>query len=91
MKTHDERITALVARLDKLSGQRALKIDRDTKARQAAIAATIDDWVADLPEGERAKFFAGIEAKASGRNRKLIEGHPSRPATMPKAAPEALN
>lgn len=48
------------------------------------------DWfeAADAPtifgeESERAKLFAALEAKATARNRKLIEGHPARPASVP--------
>jgi hypothetical protein len=91
LKTYDERLAAAHDRLNKLVGQRALKQDQEQRARRAAMAASIDGWLADLSEAERMKFFAGIEGKASDRNRKLIERHPDRPAKTPKASTEPTN
>lgn len=91
MATPEDRIATAEAKLKKLIGQRALEIEREEKARRAAIAASLDEWLGELPETERVKLFAGIEAKANTRNRKLIQRHPARPATMPEMPAETLN
>lgn len=91
MRTPEDRIATAEAKLKKLIGQRALDIEREEKARRTAIAASLDEWLNGLSEAERVKIFAGIEAKANTRNRKLIQRHAARPKTMPETPAEPLN
>lgn len=84
-KLNTRRERAL-ASLEKTLGGIALAEEREKERRRAAIAATIDDWLEDLPPGKLIEFFMSLEEKATTRNRKIIQSHPARPSGMEATA-----
>lgn len=65
--------------------------EREERLRREAMAATLDEWLAKLSESERAPIFKGLEKLATVRNRRLIQGHRARPATLPTASADTEN
>ncbi len=72
-------------------GQATTKATKVDLARRTAIADTITAWLESLDEAKRAEFFRGIEAAASGPNRRKIAGHPLRPAGLDEQTALALS
>jgi len=74
-----KKTEALIGRLKDVLESEADKEAAIERARSEAIGRTETRWLSALDEPTRAAIFAGREAVATARDRKLIAGHPMRP------------
>ena len=81
MNVHDARIERAIIQINNAVASRTRAIDKIEQKRRAALAACIPLWLESLPEPERAKVFAGLEAYASTAHRRILQAHPLRPET----------